>query len=286
LNFFDTALDVFQGELIFPRVFVSLRAAVLNQQVIVIGGRDDGGNNRDEVFQYEEGKWSKMDQNLERGRYRHAIAEVNLRDVCFANGATGGSVVVSVTVMNAATSGVLSGARVEITLGSWNSSGTTDKKGKVSFTVSPQAPIGSTGVIKTSHKDFITQADSRLIQDKPNSFKIYLQSSLPTPEVGEVLGAASVAVILKVQSSTNSAALAGANVQFYFGGVEYNGQTNAQGSLIIGLRPDAPFGQSALITVSLAGYTTKVEFYVINSTPPLQGITILLVPGGNGRYYG
>jgi len=201
-------------------------------------------------------------------------------------GATGGSVVVNVTVMNAATSGVLSGARVEITLGSWTSSGTTNKEGKVSFTVSPQAPIGSTGVIKTSHKDFITQADSRLIQDKPNSFKIYLQSSLPTPEVGEVLGAASVAVILKVQSSTNSAALAGANVQFYFGGVEYNGQTNAQGSLIIGLRPDAPFGQSALITVSLAGYTTKVEFYVINSTPPLQGITILLVPGGNGRYYG
>ena len=40
----------FQGELIFPRVFVSLRAALLNQKVIVIGGRDDGGNNRDEVL--------------------------------------------------------------------------------------------------------------------------------------------------------------------------------------------------------------------------------------------
>jgi|AACY02.9.fsa_nt_gi hypothetical protein len=39
-----------------------------------------------QVFQYEEGQWSKMDQNLERGRYRHAIAEVNLRDVCFAIG--------------------------------------------------------------------------------------------------------------------------------------------------------------------------------------------------------
>jgi len=185
--------------------------------------------------------------------------------------------------MNAATSTLLSGARVDITLGSWTSSGTTNKKGKVSITVSKDAPIGSTGVIKTSHKDYITQADSRLIQNKPiNSFKIYLQSSLPTPGVGEVLGAASVAIILKVQSSTNGAALVGADVQFYFGGHLYNGQTDGTGRIIIGLRPNAPFGRPALITVSLAGYATKVESYVINDRPPLQGITIVLVPTASG----
>ena len=39
-----------------------------------------------QVFQYEEGQWSKLDHNLERGRSYHAIAEVNLRSVCFGIG--------------------------------------------------------------------------------------------------------------------------------------------------------------------------------------------------------
>ena len=42
-----------------------------------------------QVLQYEieSGHWSKIDQKLERGRLgSHAIAEVNLRDVCFGIG--------------------------------------------------------------------------------------------------------------------------------------------------------------------------------------------------------
>merc|ERR1712032_1786824 len=68
-----------------PRALQGLRAALLNQQVIVIGGWD-GSNNRDEVFQYVNGMWSQMDQKLGRGRSYHAIAEVNLRAVCFGIG--------------------------------------------------------------------------------------------------------------------------------------------------------------------------------------------------------
>ena len=69
----------------------------------MIGGWD-GRNYRDEVLcgilklvmitiilqvlQYdsESGQWSEMDQKLERGRGEHAIAEVNLRAVCFGIG--------------------------------------------------------------------------------------------------------------------------------------------------------------------------------------------------------
>ena len=39
-----------------------------------------------QVFQYEKEQWSKMDLNLERGRSWHAIAEVNIRSVCFGIG--------------------------------------------------------------------------------------------------------------------------------------------------------------------------------------------------------
>ena len=47
---FDTALDVVQGRVNFSRALQGLRAALLNQQVIVTGGWDDGYNNRDEVL--------------------------------------------------------------------------------------------------------------------------------------------------------------------------------------------------------------------------------------------
>ena len=39
-----------------------------------------------QVFQYEEGQWSEMNKKLGRGRSYHAIAEVNLRAVCFGIG--------------------------------------------------------------------------------------------------------------------------------------------------------------------------------------------------------
>merc|ERR1719239_265479 len=106
---------------------------------------------------------------------------------------------------------------------------------------------------------------------------VQLQSSLPTPSVGEVLDPP--AIYLQVNSSTDGAALAGANVQFNFG-VEYTGVTDARGLLFIGLGSDSPWGSSALVTVSLAGYTTKSACYVINPTPEIHGVQIMLVPGG------
>ena len=41
---------LFSAELIFHRAMNGLRAAHLNQQVVVTGGLDDGGNYRDEVL--------------------------------------------------------------------------------------------------------------------------------------------------------------------------------------------------------------------------------------------
>ena len=41
-----------------------------------------------QVLQYdsESGQWSQMDQKMEKGRRDHAVAEVNLRAVCFGIG--------------------------------------------------------------------------------------------------------------------------------------------------------------------------------------------------------
>jgi len=65
-----------------PRAMYYLRAAHLNQQVVVTGGQD-GRNSRDEVLQYnvEAGTWTQIG-TLHRSRSSHAIAEVNLDAVC------------------------------------------------------------------------------------------------------------------------------------------------------------------------------------------------------------
>jgi len=65
-----------------PRALMGLRAAHLNQQVVVTGGLD-GSNNRDEVLQYnvEAGRWTQIG-TLQRRRFEHAITEANLGAVC------------------------------------------------------------------------------------------------------------------------------------------------------------------------------------------------------------
>lgn len=73
-----------------PRVMYGLRAGHLNQQAVVTGGREDRGTNeytRDEVLQFnvEAGAWTKIG-SLQKGRYSHAIAEVNLAALgCIGN---------------------------------------------------------------------------------------------------------------------------------------------------------------------------------------------------------
>merc|ERR1719278_2251527 len=65
-----------------------LRAAHLNQQVVVTGGEDDERNSRDEVLQYniETGTWTQMDKKMRIPRMHHAIVEANL--TCTASGVT------------------------------------------------------------------------------------------------------------------------------------------------------------------------------------------------------
>jgi len=72
-----------------PRALSGVRAAHLNQQVVVTGGRD-GSNERDEVLQYniETGAWTQMDKKMRIPRTDHAIVEVNLANLCAASGAT------------------------------------------------------------------------------------------------------------------------------------------------------------------------------------------------------
>ena len=89
--------------LIFPRALTGLRAAHLNQQMVVTGGQH-GSKDRDEVLcgiillimrnlscfkvlQYnnEERTWLKIGR-LERERSYHAIVEVNLDAICSAVG--------------------------------------------------------------------------------------------------------------------------------------------------------------------------------------------------------
>ena len=87
--------------LIFPRVLYGLRAAHLNQQVVVTGGGWDGSNSRDEVlcglticylstfqvlqYNHEERSWLQIG-SMERKRSYHAIVEANLDAVCAAVG--------------------------------------------------------------------------------------------------------------------------------------------------------------------------------------------------------
>jgi len=66
-----------------PRALMGLRAAHLNQQVVVTGGNNDGKNIRDEVLQYnvEAGRWTQIGK-LKRRRVEHAVTEANLGAVC------------------------------------------------------------------------------------------------------------------------------------------------------------------------------------------------------------
>ena len=50
MNLLKVLLAIFSAESIFPRDMVGLRAAHLNQQVVVTGGEDGGGNYRYEVL--------------------------------------------------------------------------------------------------------------------------------------------------------------------------------------------------------------------------------------------
>merc|ERR1712008_149462 len=63
-----------------PRELYGLKAGQLNQQMVVTGGEDDGGNLRDEVLLFNPATdtWSQIGK-LKTGRGIHAVAEVNLR---------------------------------------------------------------------------------------------------------------------------------------------------------------------------------------------------------------
>ena len=83
---------------------IGLRAAHLNQQVVITGGEDGWGNYRYEVLcgilwlvscfclqvlQYNvdgRGAWTEMDGKMREGRSAHAIVEANLGAVCFGIG--------------------------------------------------------------------------------------------------------------------------------------------------------------------------------------------------------
>lgn len=196
--------------------------------------------------------------------------------------ATVGATFVSVQVMNAATSGFLSGASVEITFGTWTSSGNTNDNGSIIISVSADAPIGTTGVITVSKASFYKQSDSRLINLGANHFNIYLQSIPPIPAgegVGLTLGesgAAAVTVILTVTSANTGAPLANAYVTFQLGGGVIAGFTNLLGKIDIGIGNGATLPSNALVQVSLTGYTTQTRWFMITPTPPFQNIAMQL----------
>ena len=86
----------------FHRGLVSLRAAHLNQRVVVTGGYD-GSNYRDEVLcgvlypivlnllslqvlEYDGSAWSEKKERMTTTRYGHAIVAANLPALCSAMG--------------------------------------------------------------------------------------------------------------------------------------------------------------------------------------------------------
>jgi len=71
-----------------PRALFGLRAAHLNQRVVVTGGKDYGFNIRDEVLEYDGSTWSEKKERMEIKRFRHAIVEANLPTLCSSTGAT------------------------------------------------------------------------------------------------------------------------------------------------------------------------------------------------------
>ena len=80
---------------------MGLRAAHLNQQVVVTGGSDDDWNARDEVLcgvlylivlfslqvlEYDGSTWSEKKERMEIKRFLHAIVEANLPTLCSTTG--------------------------------------------------------------------------------------------------------------------------------------------------------------------------------------------------------
>ena len=87
----------------FHRELSGLRAAHLNQRVVVTGGMDDGFNIRDEVLcgilylivltlfsfqvlEYNGSTWSEKKEKMTMGHRSHAIIEVNLPALCPTRG--------------------------------------------------------------------------------------------------------------------------------------------------------------------------------------------------------
>jgi len=73
-----------------PRALFGLKAAHLNQQVVVTGGEDDGDNYSGEVLQYnvETDTWSQMTEKMKVPRRDHAVVEANLALLCTAGEST------------------------------------------------------------------------------------------------------------------------------------------------------------------------------------------------------
>merc|ERR1712037_665430 len=69
-----------------PRALAGLRAAHLNQRVVVTGGKDDRRNYRDEVLEYDGSTWSKKKETLRTPRSLHTIVAANLPALCSATG--------------------------------------------------------------------------------------------------------------------------------------------------------------------------------------------------------
>merc|ERR1712037_711588 len=68
-----------------PRGLFGLRAAHLNQRVVLIGG-GDGSKYRDEVLEYDTETWAEIGRiKIPRG-YGHAIVGANLGAICPATG--------------------------------------------------------------------------------------------------------------------------------------------------------------------------------------------------------
>jgi len=68
-----------------PRGLIGLRAARLNQRVVVAGGHD-GRKARAEVLEYNGSAWSKKKETMTTGRFGHAIVAANFPSLCSAMG--------------------------------------------------------------------------------------------------------------------------------------------------------------------------------------------------------
>jgi len=75
-----------------PRALSGLKAAHVNQQVVVTGGSDDEKNYRDEVLQYgyvgTYDTWTQMTEKMKVPRGDHAVVEANLALLCTAGEST------------------------------------------------------------------------------------------------------------------------------------------------------------------------------------------------------